>query len=691
MILGQRGTQFGKEVEAFTEAATRFDMDGQYCPHPKGTLAYKNFWREESIRCKYGYQVDGVRITGEHYQFLNYHPIKRIPKEKVLGVQKKSARSKAQKVGFADFWDLHYDYFWSLEIARNGITKESLDKLNLGVKIIGNYTEGGHNMACPKARAKGISFVNSVCSLNAAYFHPGSTSLYTAYVDDYLTGDGIMPKVWRGADWINNHTAFAHAFDYKNANLEKEWAYKIKTEEGIYTKKGLGSTIIGMVVVDPDKVRGTRVYYLFYEEAGKNPILLKTWNIADRSLRPGDTVVGIQIAFGTGGTKEQDLGPLKQIYDNPETYNCLIFENIWDEALKGTKCGIFLPTYRGYEGYMDKYGNSDTEGVKSLIKKELDLKKRGGDNTTVMQFLAENPSSPAEAFLEFDSSILPKQEILTWERKIVSDDFLFHFGTPIDLVMTKDGVMASPSEKLPIREFPISDISHVDLNGVPVRYHKPVLVDGQVPPNVYFISVDPYAHDKDEDDPTINNSVSLGCAIVWIRVNPYTRPFDTIAAVYLGRPSRRDSFNDTLFFLAEYYNAQIVVENDRGNVEDYAKRQHKLHRLVREFDPRNRKLLGRGYGYSMRNDIVKSEGETYLKDWLLEERGRDEHGNVVLNLHTIYDLRILRELGRYKKKGNFDSVSALFGAMFYRNFTHNLGGRRTESVYKNDYFKNAIS
>jgi hypothetical protein len=66
----------------FSEAAITFKRDGFYCKAPKGHPDYKAYWAEQKRRCKEGYQVGDLRITGRHYFYLNFCPIKRTAPKK---------------------------------------------------------------------------------------------------------------------------------------------------------------------------------------------------------------------------------------------------------------------------------------------------------------------------------------------------------------------------------------------------------------------------------------------------------------------------------------------------------------------------------------------------------------------------------------------------------------------------------
>jgi hypothetical protein len=73
------------------------------------------------------------------------------------------------------------------------------------------------------------------------------------------------------------------------------------------------------------------------------------------------------IVFGTGGDdKGNNFTALKDMFYNPRGYNCLEFDNIWDEGVNTEKCGFFCPQYTNLENidddghriYMDEDGNT---------------------------------------------------------------------------------------------------------------------------------------------------------------------------------------------------------------------------------------------------------------------------------------------------------------------------------------------
>ena len=50
-------------------------IDGLCRAHPK-SLEYRDWWAQERERCINGYSVGGVKITGDHYWYLNFWKIR---------------------------------------------------------------------------------------------------------------------------------------------------------------------------------------------------------------------------------------------------------------------------------------------------------------------------------------------------------------------------------------------------------------------------------------------------------------------------------------------------------------------------------------------------------------------------------------------------------------------------------------
>ena len=69
----------------FTQTREIFNRTGHYCEFPYNSQAFKEFWREELKRCKYGMTSHGYTITGDHYFFLNFYRLKDLVNVKEAG------------------------------------------------------------------------------------------------------------------------------------------------------------------------------------------------------------------------------------------------------------------------------------------------------------------------------------------------------------------------------------------------------------------------------------------------------------------------------------------------------------------------------------------------------------------------------------------------------------------------------
>lgn len=105
----------------FREEAVRFQKNKTYVSAPWGTPDWQDYWETQLDRCIKGYSVfeeDGTehKITGHHYFYLNFTQIQ------IVLENEDDESAVAEKITQnPDFWDGDYDYFWSLEIARNGL------------------------------------------------------------------------------------------------------------------------------------------------------------------------------------------------------------------------------------------------------------------------------------------------------------------------------------------------------------------------------------------------------------------------------------------------------------------------------------------------------------------------------------------------------------------------------------------
>jgi hypothetical protein len=631
-----------QNTKLFSEAAEHFKKYGTYCPDPPGSIGYNKYWDEQERRCKQGYSVGGFRITGAHYFYLNFCQIKLTDKERVAeAIKTKDITIRGKTVAFPNFWDGDYEYFHTVETARLA----------------------GKHLIIDKCRRRGYSYKNGALGVYDYNFIRNSFTIVGAFEKKYLYPNGTMAMINNYMNFLNQHTAWSKRRDEINRIDHKRSSFVLTDPiTGITTSGGYGSEVTAITYKDnPDAARGKDASLILLEEAGKFDNLKAAFLATKPCVEDGNQTIGQIIVFGTGGDMEGGSVDFSEMFYDPEPYNFMAFDNIWDEAASGSFCGLFVPDYMNKEGFIDADGNSDKIKAIEYEENKRETIKKAKDPTVLTRHLSEYPFCPAESFLVSNFNILPIAQLQIQEKKLMTNAALASLGTPGKFVRIEGRLVFKPDYELKqVTEFPLK--AATDMTGCPVVYFDPYRVDGEVPSGLYYIGHDPYAQDS--------GGLSLGAAYVLCRPNKFTQPDDIIVAEYVGRPQSQDEYNKILFELAEYYNAKIGFENDRGEIIPYAKRYKRMHQLQEEFQMLSNKDLqsthvNRGYGMHM-TDKRKDQGEIYLRDWLNTVISVTKDGKVITNVDRIYSLGLCRELIRFnKKKGNFDRAMALIIAMYH--------------------------
>jgi hypothetical protein len=671
----------------FSPAARHFMAHGYYCDAPEGTPDWEQYWDTELDRCLNGYSVGGIKITGYHYFYLNYTQIILVNEaaEQVTG-----RRAKAVKeVGFPRFWDGDYNFYWSLHIAKYGITLPEYDGLGLDVRI--RDLEGGLHLVVLKARGKGYSYKSG--SILARHFNLGSKSRVYALADDkeYLLKDGLLTKAHDTISFLDTHTAWYQP-RLRDLDMHKTAGYKQRTPGG-YVDAGKLNELIGVTMKnDPDKARGKRGDFLFFEEAGKFPGLAKAWNVALDSLSAGAYTTGTMVAYGTGGADESNFESLQELFYQPEANLCLPFENIWDDEGFEGSCSFFVPAQQNLEGFMDGDGNSGIVDAVEFMENRRSLKRKSSSSKAYDQYVAENPMTPQEAMIETSGNLFPVRDLQAQLSRVLSNNLAHKMASHGILLHTHQGVRFEPTtDYTPIHKYPHRKDNN--LTGAITIYEPPYIDEatGNVPKNMYILCHDPYAHDSSSD------LLSLGASFVLKRTNPYSHTFnECIVASWVGRPDTQDEYDRIMFLLAGYYNCKVGFENDRGNVIPYAKQHHLLHMLAEEFEMLYKKELAsktvnRNYGMHM-TEKRSEQGELYVRDWLQTPVYKDlETGVIKRVLNYIYDPALLQELIKFRQGGNFDRVKALMVGQYYLKEVYHREVHTGESIYQtDDFFKRQL-
>lgn len=673
-------------TEYFREPAKHFMKHGVYTRADPRSAEFTAYWDEEERRCKDGYSVGGIHITGEHYGYLNYAQIQVTQDDSKFDLKERSKDGHTQKAKriaatkkeiFPDFYDGDYHYFTAKEFAR----------------------EQGLHLCVGKARRKGYSYKNGWIANNRYNLYEKSVTVIGAFDSSYLYPRGTMQMVKEYMDFINKHT------DWKKERLinRKEHVKSGFNIVGKVEDYGFQSEVIAVSFgpANPGAARGKDGTLFMFEEAGKFPNLLEALTSTAPAVEDGIYVTGQILIFGTGGDDDSNWDGFEEIFYDPDTYNMLAFENIWDDNALDTGCGFFVPQVWNLPGFIDKDGNSRIEEATAHedANKES-IKRTAKTSSTLNSYQMEYPNKPSEAFARSSNNMFPVLELDQQLKRVQNDDNIRLLGRQGRYANTDKGVRlmtedADGKEYSYIREFPVKKGSNTDVSGCIIEWIPPYTdSNGQIPKGLYRLWHDPYAQDKDTD--SISTKDSLGVTYVYQVQNNFTPSTgDILVAAYVGRPPTMNGYNDQLYLLCKRYGADIgmlMFENDRGDVKNYFKKKRAYHLLADEPEVTWKKDLqskstGRVKGIMM-TDKRKATGAIYLRDWLMEVRGVDVNGNEVLNLNYIYDEGLLKELLKWAKKGNFDRVSAMLVGMYdFREVDSKLEIAKTNSTTYNFFDK----
>lgn len=647
-----------KNSDKFRQPALRFLEVGSYCQYPEGTSEYFKYWDEQMDRCKYGYTADdGDFISGYNYFYLNFCPIQRIIYTTINNPDGSTKVKKTRDLQFPDFYDYDYYFFQAVEDAEG---------------------EGKHLCAL-KSRRKGYSYKNAAMACRNYYLFAGSKTYIYASNKQYLTEDGILTKAWDYMDFIDKNTAWGKKRSV-NTQMRKRAGFFTKDEYGNEIELGFKSEIIGVTLKDnPDVVRGKAGKLIIFEEAGSFSELSAAWQIARPSVEQDGMAFGTMIAFGTGGDKDSHFETLKDMFYNPDGYNCIGFDNIWDETPSDKKCGFFIPQYTnmdfrddaGNRIYMDNDGNTlRRKSVEYILAERRKVIENATNSVAVDRYVAEHCITPQEACLEFGGNIFPKKELQEQLAKIRINKSLSNMKQVGDLVWETDGSLKWVIKKHgDITYYPLKKDD--DPTGSIVIWEHPMK---DAPIGLYILGVDPYDHDQ-------SGTNSLGSTFVYKRFQDFENYYDIIVAEYTGRPSTAEEYYENLRKLAVYYNGRIMYENERKGLFPYFTAKHCDYLLADQPDiisdiVGNTKVQ-RKKGCHM-NKQIKQWGEGLIKDWLNEEQAPGKK-----NLHNILSEPLLEELISYNDTGNFDRVMALMQVMIYREQLYNVKVKEKKKENKN--------
>lgn len=663
-------------TEIFSRIADFYEKHGCYCLEPDDSPNAVKFWQREMDRRVKGVQaycklyikdipaylaaksdaerkalLHKVRITGDHYNYLNYGRIERAPNEKERKQLDKEGRFKVNTVeGFPRFWDGDY---WNFKID----------------ELIANNS---CNLCKAKARRKGFSYKRGSQAANTINANKNVTVTLAADQMDYLTEKGAtsyMVKV--NLDWYEDKTYWRRGYLSENFDKGIELGYK-KSKEG-QKAFGFRSKLLSVAIGKNESAAvGKKAIETDFEEAGKCPNLQKALDVMMSNSESGAMRIGTIRVYGTGGTKGANWEAFSNCFYNPGKNDMLPMENIWDANSRHAVCGFFFPQIWDYEPFIED-GNSL---LFASWKDDYD-KKRGAEKEKDVGeyniYVGQRANSPNEAFTNTQENIFHSPE-LTNHINAIKYDKSNHFYEDgwyilddgrVRFVTKQECIERAIFGSDRFHEY-ITDVPHnskTDVHGCIREFYSPIPNDG----SLYFISYDPYRVDKNKEEVSTKNS--LASFQVWMRTNSKT-PYmgKRLVASYCGRLDTMEAVDKLVLYACLRWNCKVLYEAGTGELVTNFKKWGYRDKLLK--DPSsyiNRSVDGpriTGYGIVIGDGDIKLEGMRMVRDFLYEIVGKTSDNTPIYRFNQIYDISFLLELDRFIFGRNADRLSSAIVAMF---------------------------
>ena len=672
-------------IERLSKAADTFDEYGTYCDYDTSTPAYESFWQRETSRRKKGVFIKAklyykdipkffdinttdeeresllqpLRITGAHYTYLNYGRIERTPNDKERARLKREGAEYVETVmGFPRYWDGDY---WNFKI----------DEFIANNKF---------HLTKAKARRKGFSYKRGSQAANTINLFPNVTVTLAADQLAYLTDKGATTFMAKKClDHFEEHTFWRRGY-ISEAIDDILLGYRVSTKglKNFGWMSNLYSVACGK---NESAAVGKKAIEIDFEEAGKFPNLQKALDVTLSNTESGAISVGTIRVYGTGGTKGANWAAFSKAFYNPKMNKMLCMENVWDINKRHEVCGFFFPQVWDCEPYVER-GNSIIFTAYAWDKQDKENHFHNNDSETHIIYKAQRANTPAEAFINTTENMFASPELNLHVSDLINDNATRFFQD--GWIVVNDLGNSNKAEFIPKAECIKRDIfgkgrfhefvnqvphgSRDDTHGCVRMYYRPFLVNGEVPKDLYFVSVDAYKVDKAQKD--VTDKHSLYSAQVWMRSNTIT-PYSNqklLVCEYIGRLDTMEQNDIVTMGMCLMYNAECCPEAGTGEtVSNFIK--YKLRRYLM-LDPTNantRKLTNpnnNDYGIVIGDGDKKYNGLRMLKEFIYEPLSYTADGKPIRRLKSISSVRLLLECQRFTAEGNFDHISAAIVAMY---------------------------
>jgi len=670
------------------------------------------YWKEQKRRCMEGYWVGGKWMPGELYTFVNIWNIKLndlnrknagkiISRPWLRDLDWEKFYIASEAFGFSGFekdlkntCDIRYDpKLKNYHLATKAITEEEIKskkyipardylRMNHGVNL-GKplYKNPAKNVIDIEARGGGKSYTASSLIFHNFYFD-GSHD-YDAYMEARKKGEPMTSETLVGAIHAMYSTDLIDKFKDGVEFLPGGYEYMgenypsplLVPTAGSYDpgKKGAVNLLSKSKLhhrtfnESPFAGNGTRPSKAFIEEIGLFFRLIETLGAMKDTTYNGTFKFGTIWMFGTGGAmKSGATAAAQKVFYNPEEYDCLYFEDIWE---KRGRIGYFVPADFAINDF--KKGPNlitDFELANVVLSAENERLKKGKDQKPYNDNLQNRPRKPSDAFLVTGDNTFPVKDLdlnlirMAENPRILSSNWT---GFVVFDKNQPNNIRWKNTTDKPFREWP-PDAIEGEYGCVEIVEHPKKMRQGIPYPLRYIAAVDPVDDDGTEG--------SLQSCLIF---DLYT---ERIVAEYTGRtPIVEDWYENTRLLLI-YYDALCLYESNKKGFYAHMRTKNSLHLLAKipgvlsNMDISNYDPEGENKQYGVPGTTaINFFGRKVYDSWLRRQaKGREEG---VTNAMDMNLRGLVVETKNYSKDGNYDRVSAaekLF--ILYAEYMYIMGG-----------------
>lgn len=450
-----------------------------------------------------------------------------------------------------------------------------------------------------------------------------------------------------------------------------------------------GSSIVHRTFMDnPLAANGTRPTRAFIEEAGFLSSVQEVLGAVEATQPNKQSNKYLPIyMLGTGGyTTTGTALWMKEIFYNPENFDCLSFDDVWEN--KG-KIGYFLPATKSQNDFKEGPNLISNEArALETINKAREKAKKSNNKVKILTEIINQPLTPSEVFMTINGNFFPVEDLRGVLERLEASMAIADQSYKFEFQIVDGRVISKISDKRLVREFPLK--KGIDMDAPVEVWELPQRNSaGDIYAGRYIGGWDPVDVDGNDD-----NTQSLQSS--WV-LDTWT---DRIVAEYTARTYLASDYYEQARRMFMFYNAQCNYESNLKGPYTYFLNKNSLHLMCDTPESLSDKSLikvssigNKSKGTRMNNTLISYGLEELLG--YLEKQAYDKPEGV-RNMDTIKSPALLRELIGYSPDINCDRVSALLLLMIMRadreritQLTHNreVKSKSSDPIWKRGYKK----